>query len=189
MQQAWARLCKALGKEFVPYLSALVPSLLASAQLPPDLKIMKETDSYDEEKWKRLTFEDKFLVINTVKLQEKSSALTMLFWLADELKEYFFPYVNQLWPICKESLTFYHSEQVRTTSASLMPCILKSTTSYLKTNPNSNINISEVHMLYKQIIEHLLTSMENEPNLEVLLTLLNSFQTVNILIVYTNYYK
>ena len=40
LQQAWARLCKVIGADFVPYLAALVPQLLKSAGLPPELKII-----------------------------------------------------------------------------------------------------------------------------------------------------
>eukprot|EP00012_Vannella_robusta_P014021 CAMPEP_0206211088 /NCGR_PEP_ID=MMETSP0166-20121206/17930_1 /ASSEMBLY_ACC=CAM_ASM_000260 /TAXON_ID=95228 /ORGANISM="Vannella robusta, Strain DIVA3 518/3/11/1/6" /LENGTH=771 /DNA_ID=CAMNT_0053632877 /DNA_START=804 /DNA_END=3116 /DNA_ORIENTATION=- len=179
LQQAWARLCKALGKEFVPYLAALVPSLLLSANLPADLKVVKESEAHmlDEEKWKRLTYDDdKFVAINMSRVQEKSAALTMLYWLADELEDSFFPYVDKLLPVCSESLRFYHFEQVRTASASLMPCILKATTEYLRHNPQTNIE-TQVQALFQQVINSLLESIANEPNLEVLIALLNSLQS------------
>lgn len=37
--QAWARVCKALGQEFVQYLQVVMPPLLQSAGLDPDLTI------------------------------------------------------------------------------------------------------------------------------------------------------
>jgi len=37
--QAWARVCKALGQEFVPYLDVVMPPLLRSAALNPDLTV------------------------------------------------------------------------------------------------------------------------------------------------------
>lgn len=45
--QAWARLCKCLGQEFLPYMSVVMPPLLRSAQLKPDVTIM-DADSEDE---------------------------------------------------------------------------------------------------------------------------------------------
>lgn len=39
MLQAGARLCKCLGPEFLPYLSIVMPPLLKSAQLEPDVKV------------------------------------------------------------------------------------------------------------------------------------------------------
>lgn len=37
--QAWARLCKCLGQDFLPYMSVVMPPLLQSAQLKPDVTI------------------------------------------------------------------------------------------------------------------------------------------------------
>ena len=37
--QAWARLCKCLGQEFLPYMSAVMPAILRSAQLKADVTI------------------------------------------------------------------------------------------------------------------------------------------------------
>ena len=45
--QAWARLCKCLGQEILPYMSVVMVPLLRSAQLKPDVTIM-DADSEDE---------------------------------------------------------------------------------------------------------------------------------------------
>lgn len=37
--QAGARLCKALGPEFLPYLGVVMPPLLKTAALEPDVKV------------------------------------------------------------------------------------------------------------------------------------------------------
>ncbi|KAL5134497.1 Cellulose synthase-like protein E2 [Glycine soja] len=39
MLQAWARLCKCLGQDFLPYMGFVMPLLLQSAQLKPDVTI------------------------------------------------------------------------------------------------------------------------------------------------------
>ena len=39
MLQAGARICKSLGEEFLPYLGIVMPPLLASAQLRPDVRV------------------------------------------------------------------------------------------------------------------------------------------------------
>ena len=50
MLQAGARLCKALGSEFIPYLGVVMPSLLRSAQLKPDVNVAEAgSDEEDEE--------------------------------------------------------------------------------------------------------------------------------------------
>lgn len=47
LSQAWARLCKCLGQDFLPYMSVVMPPLLQSAQLKPDVTITS-ADSEDE---------------------------------------------------------------------------------------------------------------------------------------------
>ena len=50
MLQAGARLCKCLGEEFLPYLDVVMPPLLRSAQLKPDVNVAdNDTDEDDEE--------------------------------------------------------------------------------------------------------------------------------------------
>jgi importin-5 len=52
MLQAGARLCKCLGEEFLPYLSVVMPPLLHSAQLRPDVNISRadaDSDGDDNE--------------------------------------------------------------------------------------------------------------------------------------------
>ena len=48
MLQAGARLCKCLGSEFIPYLGVVMPSLLRSAQLKPDVNVA-DAGSDDED--------------------------------------------------------------------------------------------------------------------------------------------
>lgn len=46
--QAWARLCKCLGQDFLPYMNTVMPPLLRSAQLKPDVTITDADDSDDD---------------------------------------------------------------------------------------------------------------------------------------------
>lgn len=48
MLQAGARLCKCLGEEFLPYLSVVMPPLLHSAQLRPDVAVLDESEEEDD---------------------------------------------------------------------------------------------------------------------------------------------
>ncbi|KAK6119931.1 hypothetical protein DH2020_046324 [Rehmannia glutinosa] len=54
--QAWSRLCKYLGTEFVPYLSLSMPQLLLSAQLTNYLDIIENSDDMDYSDDERLVF-------------------------------------------------------------------------------------------------------------------------------------
>ena len=39
--QAWGRIAKALGPDFIPYLSVVMPPLLKSADIKPDVEVCK----------------------------------------------------------------------------------------------------------------------------------------------------
>lgn len=48
--QAGARLCKALGPEFLPYLPVVMPPLLAAARLEPEMKVHDpELEEYEDD--------------------------------------------------------------------------------------------------------------------------------------------
>jgi importin-5 len=47
--QAGARICKALGPEFLPYMEIVMPPLLQSAQLKPDVNITDAGSDEDED--------------------------------------------------------------------------------------------------------------------------------------------
>lgn len=47
MLQAWARLCKCLGQDFLPYMRVVMPPLLLSAQLKPDVTITSADSDND----------------------------------------------------------------------------------------------------------------------------------------------
>lgn len=49
MLQAGARLCKCLGNEFIPYLGVVMPSLLRSAQLKPDVNVADASSDDEDE--------------------------------------------------------------------------------------------------------------------------------------------
>jgi len=45
--QAWARLCKCLGQDFLPYMEFVMPPLLQSASLKPDVTITSADSDND----------------------------------------------------------------------------------------------------------------------------------------------
>jgi len=52
--QSWARICKCMGQDFVPYLPYVMKPLLESAQLTPEVTVLDADDSaegYDQEGW------------------------------------------------------------------------------------------------------------------------------------------
>ncbi|KAH9740591.1 TOG domain-containing protein [Citrus sinensis] len=131
MLQAWARLCKCLGQDFLPYMSVVMPPLLQSAQLKPDVTITSadsdnEIEDSDDDSMETITLGDKRIGIKTSVLEEKATACNMLCCYADELKEGFFPWIDQVAPTLVPLLKFYFHEEVRKAAVSAMPELLRS---------------------------------------------------------------
>ena len=103
LTQAWARICTALGQEFVPYISHLMPSLLEIASAKPDIQVTQlldgdtGEDEETEDGYFSSVIDDKRFTMRTSLLEEKSSACVTLGSFARELREHFAPYIQSVW--------------------------------------------------------------------------------------------
>nr|GLL38936.1 hypothetical protein DM860_009838 [Ipomoea trifida] len=82
-------------------MSVVMPLLLQSAQLKPDVSITSadsdnEIDESDDDSMETITLGDKRIGIKTSVLEEKATTCNMLCCYADELKEGFYPWIDQL---------------------------------------------------------------------------------------------
>ena len=173
MLAAWARICKVLGKEFIPYLSIVMPPLLHSAQLKPKFAIIDPDDPNAEEQydpaegWEFVTVEDKKIGIRTSVLEEKATACEMLVCYARELKEGFAPYVDQVVNIMTPMLKFYFHDGVRIAAAASLAPLLRS--SIL-----GNMNVEYTGMMFQYMMNDLINVIYTEPDAEILSSLLES---------------
>ncbi|KAL2940719.1 Importin-5 [Bienertia sinuspersici] len=115
MLQAWARLCKCLGQDFLPYMNVVMPPLLQSAQLKPDVTITSadsdnDIEDSDDDSMETITLGDKRIGIKTSVLEEKATACNMLV----------------VAPTLVPLLKFYFHEEVRRAAVSAMPELLLS---------------------------------------------------------------
>ncbi|EFN51416.1 hypothetical protein CHLNCDRAFT_59245 [Chlorella variabilis] len=101
MLQAGARICKTLGQDFLPYLQLVMPPLLAAAQLKPDVIVSDAADEdgggeeEGDEDTETFIVSGKRVSLHTSVLEEKATACNMICCYADELREGFYPYVEQ----------------------------------------------------------------------------------------------
>eukprot|EP00249_Psilotum_nudum_P013400 c24308_g1_i1 orf=266-3634(-) len=180
MLQAWARLCKCLGQDFLPYMSVVMPPLLHSAQLKPDVTITDADDSdnddieSDGESVETITIGDKKIGIRTSVLEEKATACNMLCCYADELKEGFFPWIDQVAPILVPLLKFYFHEEVRKAAVSAMPELLRSAEAAVEKGHAHGRDQSYIKQLSDYIIPALVEALHKEPETEVLGSMLDS---------------
>ncbi|XP_010528743.1 PREDICTED: importin-5-like [Tarenaya hassleriana] len=178
MLQAWARLCKCLGQDFLPYMSVVMPPLLQSAQLKPDVTITSADSDADiddeDDSIETITLGDKRIGIKTSVLEEKATACNMLCCYADELKEGFFPWIDQVAPILVPLLKFYFHEEVRKAAVSGMPELLRSAKLAVEKGLSQGRNDSYVKQLSDYIIPELLEALHKEPEVEICASMLDA---------------
>eukprot|EP00958_Prasinococcus_capsulatus_P007362 scaffold689_cov375-Prasinococcus_capsulatus_cf.AAC.24 len=127
MLQAWARLCKTLGDEFLPYLNVVMPPLLKTAAIKPDIKVYNKDDVDDEEEDDDvavLSLGDQRLAIRTSTLEEKSTACSMLCCYAEELKGGFAPWIDEVAKVMLPLLRFYFHEDIRRAAVTCLPDLI-----------------------------------------------------------------
>ncbi|KAH7372426.1 hypothetical protein KP509_17G003600 [Ceratopteris richardii] len=179
MLQAWARLCKCLGQDFLPYMSIVMPPLLHSAQLKPDVTITDADDSdddidSDDGSVETITIGDKRIGIRTSFLEEKATACNMLCCYADELKEGFYPWIDQVAPVLVPLLKFYFHEEVRKAAVSAMPELLRSAKLAIEKGQAQGRDQSYLKQLADYIVPALVDALHKEPEVEVLIDMLDS---------------
>ncbi|CAN6555887.1 unnamed protein product [Malus baccata var. baccata] len=179
MLQAWARLCKCLGQDFLPYMSVVMPPLLQSAQLKPDVTITSaddnsDIDESDDESIETITLGDKRIGIKTSVLEEKATACNMLCCYADELKEGFFPWIDQVAPTLVPLLKFYFHDEVRKAAVSAMPELLLSAKLAIEKGQAQGRNETYIKQLSDYIVPALVEALHKEPDTEICANILDA---------------
>ncbi|XVE70335.1 hypothetical protein DITRI_Ditri10aG0064300 [Diplodiscus trichospermus] len=177
--QAWARLCKCLGQDFLPYMSVVMPPLLQSAQLKPDVIITSagsdnDIEDSDDESMETITLGDKRIGIKTSVLEEKATACNMLCCYADELKEGFFPWIDQVALTLVPLLKFYFHEEVRKAAVSAMPELLRSAKLAVQKGVAQGRNETYVKQLSDYTIPALAEALHKEPDTEICASMLDA---------------
>uniref|UniRef100_A0ACD5WAS2 Uncharacterized protein n=1 Tax=Avena sativa TaxID=4498 RepID=A0ACD5WAS2_AVESA len=176
MLQAWARLCKCLGQEFLPYMSVVMPPLLQSAQLKPDVSITSAGDDgeSDDEGVETITLGDKRIGIRTSLLEEKATACSMLCCYADELKEGFSPWIDQVATTLVPLLKFYFHDEVRKAAVSAMPELLRSAKLAVEKGQAQGRDNSYLKQLSDYIVPALVEVINKEPETQICASMLES---------------
>ncbi|KAH1050748.1 hypothetical protein AAZX31_08G112200 [Glycine max] len=179
MLQAWARLCKCLGQDFLPYMEFVMPPLLQSAALKPDVTITSadsdnDIEDSDDESMETITLGDKRIGIKTSVLEEKATACNMLCCYADELKEGFFPWIDQVAGTLVPLLKFYFHEEVRKAAVSAMPELLRSAKLAIEKGQSQGRDVTYLKFLTDSIIPALVEALHKEPDTEICASMLDS---------------
>ena len=125
---AWARLCKILGKQFEQYLPLVMPTVMQTAAMKPEVALLDNEDMEDVEgdvDWQFVSLgEQQNFGIKTAGLEDKASACEMLVCYARELKDGFADYAEEVVRLMVPMLKFYFHDGVRTAAAESLPCLL-----------------------------------------------------------------
>eukprot|EP01114_Cavostelium_apophysatum_P016598 TRINITY_DN4762_c0_g1_i1.p1 TRINITY_DN4762_c0_g1~~TRINITY_DN4762_c0_g1_i1.p1 ORF type:complete len:1093 (-),score=369.83 TRINITY_DN4762_c0_g1_i1:62-3340(-) len=174
--QSWARICRCMGQDFVPYLGYVMPQLIASASISPDVTVWDADSPEDEQDgYEFIPIGDKRIGINTSALEEKSTACNMLYCYASELKDGFFPYVDQIAKLLVPLMKFYYHDGVRQAAITTMPHLLASAIVYLQKNAATGAQAVYAKNLWNFMFGHFVESMKEEPDAEILVDALEAF--------------
>jgi len=170
---AWARICRVMGQDFVPYLEYTMPPLLKTAQLKPEMTVLdKDSDrqqEYSEEDgWEFVQVDGQNVGIRTTLLEEKASAMEMLVCYAAALGAGFAKYVQPSAETAIPLLKFYFHESVRISAAEVLPLLLKCAI-------DSKFPPAYIAELWKTIADKCIEQMSIEPDHTYLCYLFSCF--------------
>jgi hypothetical protein len=174
MLQAGARICTALGQDFIPYLPVVMPPMLQVAGAKTDFQVNDADDAEDDEDIETYFVAGKRVSLHTSALEEKATACSMLCCFAYELKEGFCQYVDQVSKIMVPLLKFYFNEEVRIASAQTLPELLRS---YVEgAAKGMGPTQDNCRNLVKELWPHLVDSLAKEIDPDVIHVMLNSVE-------------
>lgn len=166
LEQGWGRICRIIGKDFVPYLPAVLPPLLNAAKATQDISLLEEDEAEEyntNDEWDVINLSGRLIAVHTAALDDKVSAMDLLRTYAIQLKGDFYPWVKEIvQDIGIPALDFYLHDGVRASAALTLASLLKC--SVVATGNNSN----ETLQIWSQISNKLVDVLTNEPVPELL---------------------
>lgn len=166
LEQAWGRICRIIGKDFLPYLPAVLPSLLKDAKAAQDISLLEEDEAEDynnSDEWDVINLSGKLIAVHTASLDDKVTAIDLLRTYAIQLKGDFFPWVKEIaQDIGIPGLDFYLHDGVRASAALTLASLIKCSV-YATSNSSE-----DTLRLWSLIANKLVSVLTNEPVPELL---------------------
>ncbi|CAG78228.1 armadillo-type protein [Yarrowia lipolytica] len=181
---AWSRICKLLGRDFMPFLDVVMPPLLRAASAKPDINLIEDEGEVDavaqQEGWDVITLKGKHLSIHTAPLDDKAQAIELMAGYAQTLKDSFAPYVHQILnEILAPGIVFFVHDGVRYASASAIGPCLEVAKQVAPVTTNHQNMLAE---LFSPLFSKLIEAMQVEPMVDVLGNFYTAiYQAVSIL--------
>ena len=109
-----------MGRDFEPYLPYVMPPLLRSAEIQPEVQIADADDDDELEGMETVHIGDKTIGIRTSGLEEKATACNMIACFLAELQEGYLEYIAPTAEIMIPLLQFYYHDEVRSAAVSCL---------------------------------------------------------------------
>ncbi|KAJ6164943.1 hypothetical protein N7470_003615 [Penicillium chermesinum] len=167
----WGRMCRVLGRDFVPYLPGVMPPLLTVAAANADIQLLDDEDQIEQveqdEAWELVPLKGKVIGIKTSALEDKNTAIELITIYAQILEEAFEPYVPQtMEKIAIPGLAFFFHDPVRVSAAKLIPQLLNS--SKKAQNP-------DFPQMWSKVAEKIIEVLSAEPTVDTLAEMYQCF--------------
>lgn len=177
----WGRMCRVLGTDFVPYLSGVMPPLLALASAKADIQLLDDDEQIQnmqtEEGWELVPMKGKVIGIKTSTLEEKHMAIELIVIYSQQLEAAFAPYVMEIMEkVSLPGLAFFFHDPVRIASAKSVPMLLNA---YKRANGERSPAMAQ---LWELTVEKVLEVLSAEPSVDTLAEMYQCFyESVEIL--------
>ena len=168
----WGRMCRVLGKDFLPYLPYVMPPLLELASAKADIQLLdNDEEALDQDEgWELVPLKGKVIGIKTQTLEDKNTAIELITIYAQILEGDFAPYVENISKqVALPSLAFFFHDPVRVAAAKLIPQLLNSYK--LAYGPTS----SQLRDLWSECCEKEIEILSAEPAIETLAEMYQCF--------------
>ncbi|CAG8940243.1 unnamed protein product [Penicillium salamii] len=170
----WGRMCRVLGRDFVPYLPGVMPPLLTVAAAKADIQLLDDEDQIEQveqdEGWELVPLKGKVIGIKTSALEDKNTAIELITIYAQILEENFEPYVMEtMEKIAVPGLAFFFHDPVRVSAAKLIPQLLNS---FKKSHGQQSPGFAE---MWTKVAEKIIEVLSAEPTVDTLAEMYQCF--------------
>ncbi|KAG4392339.1 hypothetical protein GLYMA_04G122150v4 [Glycine max] len=121
-----------------------------------------------------IALRDKRIGIKASVVEEKATACSMLCCYVDELKEGFFPWIDQVGGTLVPLLKFYFHEEVRKIVLSAMPELLRYAKLAIEKGQSHGRDVTSLKFLTDSLIPALVEALHKEPDIEIWASMLDS---------------
>lgn len=177
----WGRMCRVLGRDFVPYLAGVMPPLMELASAKADIQLLDDDEQIasvqQEEGWELVPLKGKVIGIKTSILEDKHMAIELIVIYAQQLEEAFEPYVLEIMDkVALPGLAFFFHDPVRIASAKSVPMLLNS---YKKAHGERSAPMAK---LWELAVDKILEVLSAEPAIDTLAEMYQCFyESVEVL--------